>query len=490
MRKILTASQLQATDEYTITHEPITSIDLMERASQCFVREFLELFPRPCNILVLVGPGNNGGDGLAIARLLLEKGYAVEVGSVAGNSLSKDAQVNERRLNLPIRSLAKGALLSAYEVIIDALFGSGLSRPVEGAYKDLIDGVNASNQSVVAVDLPSGLMADQVIEDTAVVRANYTLTFQCPKLTFLIPETGKFCGDVRVLDIGLAQEFIERIPSQYFFIEREDVLLPARDKFAHKGRYGHVQVVAGSKGKMGAAVLCTRAALLAGVGLATAHIPARGESIMQIAVPEAMVSLDDSADVVTSGVVLPSINALCIGPGLGKDERTVQWLCRFLEKNSQPLVLDADALNILSEHHELFDFIAGKAILTPHLGELARLIGPTANGLERIEKSLLLAAKHDVVVVIKGAHSSVIAPDGNVYFNSTGNPGMAKGGSGDVLAGLIAGFLAQGFSRESATRQAVYYHGAAGDHAKKALGEHSIMASDLLHSLPQVICNA
>jgi len=489
MKKVLTAAQLKATDEFTIDHEPIKSIDLMERASQCFVQSFMELFPNKCAVLVLVGPGNNGGDGLAIGRLLHMQGYAIQVASLPDMNFSKDVQVNRARLGFPMKSLNEYESFESFDVIIDALFGSGLSRPIEGQYKIVIESVNAANKTVVAVDLPSGLIPDRVQEGAAIIRATHTLTFQSPKLTFLIPETGGYCGEVQVLDIGLDLGFIERLACHYYVIEASDVQLAARKKFAHKGRFGHVQLFAGSKGKMGAAVLCTKAALLSGAGLATTHIPARGESIVQISVPEAMVVLDDHQDIITNGQLLPKTNAICIGPGIGKDRQTTAWLHTFLAEANLPMVLDADALHILASHQELLSLVAGKAILTPHLGELERLLGPTKNGIERLEGSLALAAAYDLIILIKGAHSSVVTPAGDVYFNSTGNAGMAKGGSGDVLAGLIAGFLAQGFSREEATIKAVYLHGAAGDSAKKDLGEYSIMASDLLERIPQAICN-
>lgn len=489
MKKIVTSEQMRAADAQAITNEPVESIDLMERASSRFVTAFCELFDLSVKVLILAGPGNNGGDGLAIARLLNSKGFHVKVGMSSTSNLSADCEENLKRLSLPLDKISGSTINSNFDVLIDALFGSGLNRPLEGEFREIVELVNKSDVPVVSVDIPSGLMSDQVDLSAVCVQANYTLTFQRPKLTFFIPEIGKYCGEVTVLDIGLDESFIDALPSGFYLVEEVDVQIRPRDKFAHKGVYGHAQIFAGSQGKMGAAVLCANAALRSGVGLCTVHIPSRGEEILQSSLPEAMALLDLNEDYITSGEVLPKASAICVGPGIGTEKATSDWLSNFLSKNEKPLILDADALNIISQDQALLDLIHGRAILTPHLGELERLIGPSTHGLERIEKVKRLAEKHDLVILIKGAHSAIVSPNGDVYFNPTGNSGMATAGSGDVLSGIIVSFLAQGLSRRDALISAVYLHGSAGDIAKDAFGEVSLMASDLLKLLPKAISN-
>lgn len=489
MKKILSAEQTRAADAFTIANEPITSVELMERAAHCFVEAFVQLYDNQASVCVVVGKGNNGGDGLAIARMLNEKGVTVSVKLKALDGLSADANVNLQRLYIEPQLLEKPYDFNNADVIIDALFDSGLNRPLSGEFAALVTAMNQSGKPIVSVDIPSGLMADNISLDSTIVEARQTLTFQRPKLTFLFPESGGYCGDLEVLDIGLDEDFIEAQETPYFMLDKSDISIPSRKKFDHKGKFGHAQFFVGSKGKMGAAVLSTTAALRVGAGLVTAHIPSRGEEILQTAVPEAMVTLDQDQDIVSSGELLPKTNAICIGPGIGTAEKTKVWLSRFLANIDMPVILDADAINIIAADQVLLNAIRGKAILTPHLGELERLIGPTKNGLDRLQKVVDLASAYNVVFIVKGAYTAVVAPSGQVFFNSTGNPGMATAGSGDVLAGVIVGLLAQGLSLVDSAKTSVYIHGSAGDKAKKALGEPSIVASDLLQYLPKTITN-
>lgn len=489
MKNILSASQIRAADEHTISSEPIASIDLMERAAICFVKKFEEICSNSCPVTILVGPGNNGGDGLVIGRLLKKDGFTVRLIMHQGAQLSPDAQVNLERIDSTIEFIEEDITFAHDEVIIDALFGTGLRRPIEGLYAMLIKRVNQSKSLVVSVDIPSGLFADDIAEFESIIRADDTITFQRPKLSFLLPESGQYCGVIHTVDIGLDESFISLQNSAFFLVDKGDVSLKPRSKFDHKGVFGHAQVFAGSKGKLGAAVLSTRAALIAGAGLVTAHVPARGESVVHTAVPEAMVDIDAAEDFISGGAILSKVNALCIGPGIGQHADTIHWFDQFLKTTKLPIVLDADAINILARHQDLLLFLSRRAILTPHLGELERLIGKSANGKERLEKAIDFATKYQVVLLIKGAYSATVTPEGKVFFNPTGNPGMATAGSGDVLAGLITGLIAQGYSLDEATTRAVYYHGLAGDLAVLEKGEHGFVASDLLQFLPKAYSN-
>jgi len=489
VKKILTASQTREADTFTILHEPIPSIELMERASLAFLKAFNSYANQVQKIYVVAGPGNNGGDGFAIARLLVEQGADITVLMTKTEKRSPDAQVNLDRLGFEPLIWSEEIDLSTADIIIDALFGSGLDRPLVGEYAQMVKSINESSAKVVAVDVPSGLMVDTVAIVPSIVKADLTITFQRPKLSFFFPQSGAHCGQVVVVDIGLDENFIESESSNYYILEASDVQLPKREKFAHKGRYGHVQVFAGSKGKMGAAVLCTQAVMRVGTGLVTTHVPTRGELVLQTCIPEAMITLDEHADFISSGRVMEKTNVLCLGPGLGVHPATLKWMTQLLLDCQLPMLIDADAINLIAQDHALLDSLAGKAILTPHLGELERLIGPFQNGLEALEKTKYFAKCYDVVMLIKGAYSAVVLPNGEVIFNQTGNPGMATAGSGDVLSGMVAGFLAQSFNRKEALLRAVYYHGLAGDLATKSLGESSIMASDLLKFIPIALCN-
>lgn len=491
MKKIISAAQMRAADQFTITNEPIASIDLMERASNAFVRVFKPLYNKTHKVLVVAGTGNNGGDALAITRLLRQLDYQVDVLLASVGELTPDCLLNLDRLRGKVQMLEKGAALPDYEadVIIDGLFGSGLNRPIDGWLAEMLTAVNEHAAPVVSIDIPSGLFADKIIAGAISVEAQHTITFQRPKLTFLQPESGRYCGQVHIVDIGLNEQFIEDQKSDFYWLEALDVKIKSRNKFDHKGVYGHLQVVAGSKGKLGAAFLAAKAAFRTGAGLCTVLVPACGVSVLQTNLPEAMVVSSEAEDHLNSGGLLDRASALCIGPGIGTHPETAKWFAGFLNQIKVPAVFDADAINLLSADRQLLKLVPPKSILTPHIGELNRLIDTAKNGLERIEKTKDLAKEHKVYVLIKGAYSAMVCPDGQVFFNTTGNPGMATAGSGDVLAGVIGALLAQGSDALTALRTGVYVHGAAGDLAKKELGEASIMASDLLKVLPNSISN-
>lgn len=489
--RILNTRQIRALDEYTIQHEPIASIDLMERASRAFVDWFTVRVLTTSKVGIVCGTGNNGGDGLAIARMLDGWGYSVNVWIVKGGvAESDDFKTNlhnlpEKIVRREIRTENDEASFGDCDVLIDAVFGSGLSRPAEGLYANAINAINRSSAVRIAVDIPSGLMAD-VHSSGAIVRADYTVTFQLPKLAFLLPESYPFTGEWVVVDIGLHKKFIKEASGPYSYTKLRDVrrMLKPRERFDHKGTYGHALLIAGSYGKIGAAVLASRGALRAGVGLLTVHIPACGYQIIQTAVPEAMAQVDEDTDIFSSAPNVARYSALGIGPGLGQDERTKKALARTLEDFGKPVVIDADALNLLGSDRRLQQLVPAGSILTPHPKEFERLTGPWKDDFERLEMQKQLAVSLKSVVVLKGAYTSVATEKGLVHFNSTGNPGMATGGTGDVLTGVLTGLLAQNYSPVEAAVAGVFLHGLGGDLAVDECGVTSLTASDLTDHLP------
>ncbi len=493
--RILNMKQVRALDAYTIQHEPISSIDLMERASRAFVDWFTLRVGSSKRVGVACGTGNNGGDGLAIARMLHEWGYAVRVWIVPGSRRSDDFLANLERLPSGVeRHEVKDADEVSFDdrdVLIDALFGSGLSRHLTGLYAEVIDRINNADALRIAVDIPSGLKADAP-SGGSIVRADYTVSFQLPKLAFLLPSSFPFTGEWVIVDIGLSKKFIRESPTTFFFtgLKRVQRMMKVRGRFDHKGTFGHALLIAGSFGKVGAAVLASRAALRSGVGLLSVHVPKCGYDILQTAVPEAMVQVDAEEDIFTNPPKLDSYEAIGIGPGLGQDPRTVKALARTLEYFEKPMVLDADALNILGAHRHLMTLIPPGSILTPHLREFERLAGPSKSDFERLEMLRQLAVSLKAVLVLKGAYSAVATPEGEIHFNSTGNPGMATGGTGDVLTGLLTGLLAQKYSPVEAAIAGVFLHGSAGDLGAVTYGMESLTASDLVENLPAAFMKA
>ena len=487
--KILNTSQIRQADEYTIKHEPIPSIDLMERASEAFTGCFLRYFSKDQPVLLICGVGNNGGDGLAVARMLNDRGFSVTI-SVMGNleRASKDFNLNYDRVkSLGIEMIEfSNQVIAGKDVIVDALFGSGLTRPVtDGEYAEAIRIINGSSAKVISIDIPSGLFAEQVVEDGEVVEADMVVSFQVPKLAFFMPENERFIKEWEVVNIGLNDSFIDQIESPYYTFKMENAkkLLKRRPRFYHKGDAGRALLVGGSKGKIGASVLSARACLRAGVGLLNVHIPALGNDIVQSSVPEAMVILDPETEMISVVPPIDNYKAIGIGPGIGIQQKTYKALSRLLESAHIPLVLDADALNIISEHRELISLIPINSILTPHPGEFRRLVGDWTNDYERLELQKGFSRDHEVIIVLKNAHSSISLPDGRVFFNTTGNPGMATAGSGDVLTGIITGVLAQGYAEDEAALLSVFLHGLSGDLCVEVSSEEPLIASDIIENL-------
>jgi hydroxyethylthiazole kinase-like uncharacterized protein yjeF len=491
MIRILSSKQIREADAYTIEHEPILSINLMERASRAFVNWFVENFDVTHRVGIVCGTGNNGGDGLAIARLLKEWNYHVHVWIVPGSSETDDFNINRDRLKGRVQTMtfvpgSDADTFAEIDILVDALFGSGLSRPLDGIFEDAIRAMNGTDCVRVAVDIPSGLRADEP-SSGEIFRAHHTISFQTPKLAFLFPSHHEFVGQWTIVDIGLDKQFIKQQETTRFVLTPLDVRkrLKTHSTFDHKGSNGHVLLISGSYGKTGATVLSSRAALRAGTGLLTVRVPSCGYVVMQSSVPEAMVLADSDDHVITSIPELDSYSAIGVGPGIGQAEATVNAFNALLERSKKSLVIDADALNILATNRNFLHLIPPGTILTPHPKEFERLVGKWANDFERLDKQVALARHLKCVIVLKGAFTSIAAPDGKVYFNSTGNPGMATGGTGDVLTGILTSLLGQGYNSVDAALIGVYLHGLSGDLAATDLGFESLMASDIIEYLSQ-----
>lgn len=478
--KILSTEQIREADRYTIQNEPVSSVDLMERAATQVTQWLLARLGKNASVKIFCGMGNNGGDGLVVARQLYQKGFEPKVFMVGvADRMSPDCEANFQRLQKEcvitptfICAAEDFPVIAGEDVVIDALFGSGLNRPLEGLAAELINYLNQQQAIRVAIDIPSGLFADRPSPADAVFRADYTLTFQTPKLAFFMPENDPYVGQMEVLDIKLHPKFLLEVETNNFLVDRRLIkpILHHRPKYSHKGTYGHALLVAGSEGKTGAAILGAKSCLRTGVGLLSLKLPQSAWTPLQAALPEAMIHTSDKLD---------AFNAIGVGPGLGTDDDAQRSVRQLLQNAQVPMVMDADALNILSEHKTWLSFLPAKAILTPHPKEFERLFGKTSNAFERLELLREMAAKHNIIIVLKGANTAVAMPNGSVFFNSTGNPGMATAGSGDVLTGMILSLLAQRYTPEEAAVLGVYLHGLAGDLAASAIGQEALIASDI-----------
>ena len=493
--KILTADQQRLLDSYTIVHEPISSIDLMERASKACYEKIVSQYNDNYEFVVFCGVGNNGGDGLAISRLLFLSGFKVKVFIVSfSDKCSPDFIVNKSRLldiGLNFTEINDASDLEfnffSNTILIDAIFGTGLSRPIMGISAQVIKKINLLQLKVISIDIPSGLFCEDNSENNPenIINACQTFTFQAPKLSFLFPENDPFVGHWEVLDIGLDINFINSLPSNYFYISPGFIksIYKKRNKFSHKGTFGHALVIAGSKGKIGAAHLAANACLRAGAGLLTIHIPGHAVNILQTSLPEAMLSIDNEVDMFSECPKLELYSSIGVGPGLGTEKISANALKQLIQTTKIPLVIDADALNILSENKTWLSFLTPNSVLTPHPKEFERLFGKTDNSYERLKLAKEMAFRFQVYIVLKGAHTLVVSPNGNCFFNSTGNPGMAKAGSGDVLSGIITSLIAQGYSSLQASVFGVFIHGLSGDIAAATNSMEAMMASDIIANL-------
>lgn len=494
--KIFPCGIIKELDAYTIENEPIASVDLMERAAQAVVDSITSQWNRMIPVVIFAGPGNNGGDALAIARLLAGKEYQVEVFLFNPNdALSEDCRINKERLKqIPevvfteVNNQFVPPALTREHLVIDGLFGSGLNKPLSGGFAAVVKYINASPATVVSIDIPSGLMGEenQPMTTTSIIHANYTFSFQLPKLAFLFAENAEYVGRWRLLDIGISEEAINETETDYFLTEEKDIrpLIRHRKKFAHKGNFGHAMLIAGSYGMAGASVLAARACLRSGVGLLTVHAPVRNNDILQTTVPEAMVEIDIHEDCFAYPTDTDNYDAVGIGPGLGQSTETASALINQIRMTQCPMVIDADALNLLSLSRQTLTTIPKGSILTPHPKELERLVGKSNNSYEQLVKACALAQLTNAHIIVKGAYTVVVTPEGQCHFNSTGNPGMATAGSGDVLTGIILALLAQGYTAAEASRIGVFVHGMAGDLARMRYGVIALNANDIIEFLP------
>lgn len=493
--KIFPCDQIKLIDEYTVKNEPVSSVDLMERAAGQIFQWYSARFERSKRVIIFAGPGNNGGDGLALARIMTANRYEPEVYYVHfTEKTSKDFDINRQRLQtettVPFSIISKPdhfPPIYSGDIIIDALFGSGLSNPAEGLAGDVIRLINSTGALVISIDIPSGLFGEDNSGNNRenIIKAGHTLSFQFPKLSFLFAENNICTGDWTVLNIRLSSKAISDILTPYIFLERSDVapIIKNRKKFDHKGIFGHGLLVAGSFGKMGSAVLGAKATLRAGIGLLTCHLPSGGNIIMQCAVPEAMVSADNSEKYISDDLVTDKYSAVGIGPGMGTREESQKVLYNLLMTCKKPMVIDADALNILGLNRNWFSLLKENIILTPHPKEFERLTESTDDSFTRLKNQVEFSKNNRCTVILKGAYTSISTPEGKIYFNSTGNPGMATAGSGDVLTGIVLSLLSQGYTPENAAVAGVFLHGLAGDIAMEKSGCEALIASDIPDNL-------
>ena len=491
--EIFSAEQIRAWDQFTIANEPIASIDLMERAAgSCF--SWLErqgYLDRSFSIYC--GKGNNGGDGLALARMLSDQDCPVIVHILEfGHMGTDDFQVNLARLHstpVEVRFIqGQDNLLPVPEddVLIDALLGTGLSRHLEGVTELVVQHMNQSGNEIISIDIPSGLFVDKSSKGNTVIRAAHTLSFQCYKLAFLMPENEALVGQVHILDIGLHDDYLKNTAGELELVDREMIkaIFRPRKNFAHKGNFGHALLIAGSFGKIGAALLASKSCLRSGAGLLTCHIPACGYDILQTALPEAMI-LTDADEKINTGFSgeLSAYSVIGIGPGIGTAPRTKTLLETLLRSYKKPVVLDADGLNMMGANPPLFSLVPPYSILTPHPKELERMFGKAEDDFARLQLALEKARDHQCIIVLKGHYTFIAMPGGKAYFNTTGNPGMATAGSGDVLTGIITGLLAQHYTPEEAALFGVYLHGLAGDLAAAQKSQEALIATDIIDYL-------
>lgn len=489
--KILTANQIRNCDITTI-EKGISSIALMEKAARKCCDWITDNFRNTNKFLIFCGNGNNGGDGFAIARMLYEKAYDVEVYINENESeFSPDAEINFKKIKaisgIDIKNFSEFSMINnENSVIIDAIFGYGLNRELSGEIKSIVGKLNQIQLPKISIDIPTGLFADKIINESyTVFESDLTLTFQFYKQSFLHTETGKFCGKIIVLDIDLDKDFIDGTETDYYVIDEKLIrkIYKPREDFSHKGIFGKSILVGGSYGKIGAILMSTLSALKTGSGLTFTIAPECGNLILQSQVPEAMFM--QSGEKYLDKIEIQEKAVYGIGPGLGKEKQTQKALFVFLENYNQPVVLDADALNILAENHKL-DLIPKHSVITPHPLEFERLFGKTENSFERIELARQKAKELQIFIILKDHHTAVITPEKNVYYNITGNPGMAKGGSGDVLTGILTSLVSQKYDIEKACIFGVWLHGKAGDFAAEKFSKEAMLPTDLINEIGEV----
>ena len=497
---IFNPRQIHEIDNATCHAQGIDSLELMERAASAVSCELMSRFLPGQRFVVIAGPGNNGGDALAVARQLIEQGYRkVEIFLFnVTEKLSHDCDEMRKKLIMmegvdftEVTKEFSPPYLSNKDVVVDGLFGVGLKRKLEGGFQALANLVNSSGAYVVSIDIPSGLFCEwnQGVDHRAMFHADLTLTFQFPKLSFFFEENAAVLGEWKILDIELDRKKIKELSTDYKMVEGYMVRshLHERNPFTGKRDYGSALIMAGSRGMMGAAVMCARACLKSGVGLATVHSASSGYTILQTAVPEAMFEPDRNDSFITDMNPHHTHQVVAVGPGIGTHNQTIDALENLLKNCSAPLLLDADALNCLAKRPAMMQLLPPNTVITPHIGEFDRIFGEQKNSEERLKKAVEMARYYNVIIVLKGHYTACVRPTGKVFFNSTGNPGMATAGSGDVLTGVIAAFMAQGLRPEIAATMGVYLHGLAGDMAEEDLGEFGLMASDIANNVGRAV---
>lgn len=497
--KIFTSAQIHELDKYTITHEPIKSIDLMERASKAITEAIMSRWTTMTPVVVFAGPGNNGGDALAVARMLANQGYNVSVYlfNISGK-LSDDCAANRQRVHdckrikgfMEVTTKFDPPELSADTLVVDGLFGSGINKPLAGGFAALVKYINQCPAKVVSIDMPSGLMTEDNSYNVRanIIKADLTLTLHGKKLSMFLADCQEFLGEIQVLDIRLSREYVNKTEAAYTLLEESDIRsrLLHRDDFAHKGSMGNALLIAGSYGMSGAAILASRACLRSGVGKVTVHTPRKNYGIMQVSVPEAVLHMDHEETYFSESVDSDDFDALGIGPGLGQQENTAIAFITQLKRAQCPVVVDADGLNILANHRAWITQLPKGIILTPHPKEFDRLSSSPSNGsYERLHRAQEMAQSLHAYIILKGHYSALCMPNGHVVFNPTGNSGMATAGSGDVLTGIITALLARGYRRADACVVGMYIHGLAGDLSAKDLGKESLVAGDIVRYLPK-----
>ena len=489
--KIFSAAQIKDWDAFTIANEPVASIDLMERAATACAGWISQNFAPATVFKVFCGKGNNGGDGLAIARLLLQQKFAVHIYIVEANSAgSNDFLINLQRLHqmsAEVTHLSEAPEfpeIKVKDVVIDALFGTGLNKKPKGISEKLITHLNKSTARIISIDIPSGLFTDQSSPGNAAIRARYTLSFQQQKLAFLVAENESSCGDVIVLDIGLSHKYYEDKKAVFEYITEDNIkrIYKPRKAFAHKGDYGYACLLAGSYGMMGAAVMSAKACLKSGVGKLTSYICKQGYVVMQTAVPEAMCKVFGGT-FIKDVEDLGDFDVIGLGPGIGRHPSHKQLLQKVFKEFKQPVVIDADGLNMLSKSPSLYASIPAASIITPHPKEFERLFGKTENDFDTMDLALTKAKELNIYIVLKGHHPLIATPSGKAFLNSTGNSGMATAGAGDVLTGILTAFLAQKYNPLDACIMGVYLHGLAGDIAANKMSKEAMIADDIINYL-------
>ena len=497
MRKIFSGAQMAQIDEATLRESGISSAELMERAATAVTEYLAATYDQTTPFLVMAGPGNNGGDALAVARMLCEKNYKVDTFLFnPKHKLSSDTEKNKIRLSMlggvsfhEITDQFEPPKIQPATIIVDGLFGTGLNKPLTGGFASLVKFLNSTGCDIVSIDMPSGLFTEDNRYNVRnhIIRATTTLTFQYTKLSLILPDTSEFAGKVKILDIKLSQAKADELDTEYLISEPTDITsrLKPRGEFSHKGTFGNALLVAGSYGMMGCVSLTAKACMRSGTGKVTCHVPKACSDIVQISLPEAIVSIDESNDSFTRAIPTDAFDALALGPGLGTAHETAVAFIEQVRRARIPIVIDADGLNILSQHKAWMKQVPTDTILTPHPGEMARLSAGSTDSFSLLSEAREMAKQNSLYVVLKGHYTAICMPNGKTIFNTTGNSGMATAGSGDVLTGIILALLAQKYNPADACIIATHLHGLAGDIAAEEKCEESIIASDIIENLPK-----